>query len=334
MNTLPRIGFSGSLSLLLAGLLAAAVTSGCKQEKTGSSDPHAGHTMPSAAPHAGHATPSGDPHAGHTMPQADPHAGHTMPGTASAASAGSAPAGSYRMTVEPVGELAAGKPVELKVRLLDSAGKLVEKLQVVHEKQLHFLIVSRDLAFFAHEHPEPRPGGERGVRFSFPRPGEYALFGDFTPEGGTQVVTPVRLVVPGTSTMTEPKLVADDLAKTKKFGAFEVKLERTTSGAETTLTFSILKGGQPVADLKPYLGALGHAVILDEKASTLLHSHPTDVGEKGKVRFHTSFPAAGRYKLWGEFRPEGQPLVADFVLDATKGGNSGETHQHAPGKGH
>jgi hypothetical protein len=304
-------------SMLLAAALPAVLSGGCKSNNP-APDPHANHGTPTKNqdPHDGHLAPAG---ATHTASGTGPHAGHAMP-SASAATLG------YTMRVEPVGAVTAGATGTLNIHLLDSGGMPVERLQVVHEKKLHFLVISRDLAFFAHEHPQQQPGGLQTLAFSFPRPGDYVLFGDYTPEGASQVVSSARLTVPGVSAMREPQLKPDDLAHARRFGAFEVKLDQKVNGEESVLTFSLTRGGKPVADLQPYLGALGHLVLVDPGASKLLHSHPLGAGEPGKVSFHTAFPAPGLYKLWAEFRPEGQPLRADFVIEST--GAGGKPHAH------
>ncbi len=211
-------------------------------------------------------------------------------------------------------EPAPGQPVELAIRLKDGVGRPIERLEVVHEKPLHFLVMSSDLSFFAHEHPEPRPDGALRLDFTFPAAGEYVLFGDYTPVGGRGTISSTRLAVPGAA----PKpavLVKDDLSKSRRSGDYEVRLDLVDHGEQSMLTFKVTKDGRPVADLRPYLGALGHLVLVDPGATKLLHSHPFDPGEPGQVAFHTAFPAPGLYKLWAEFRPEGKPLRVEFVVE-------------------
>lgn len=220
----------------------------------------------------------------------------------------------------------AGMASKLAIRLRDAAGRPITRLEAVHEKPLHFLIMSRDLAFFAHEHPEPGPGGEFALDFTFPRAGEYVVFGDYKPEGGRGAVSAARITVRGPGVMKDPDLGKDDLSEAKRFGSFEVKLDSMIHGGESMLTFTITREGRPVSDLRPYLGALGHLVIVDPSASSLLHSHPMDGGAPGKVSFHTKLQPKGVYKLWAEFRPEGLPLRAEFVIEAPESGSPAHSH--------
>lgn len=220
----------------------------------------------------------------------------------------------------------AGKPVEITLRLFDGQGEPVRKFETMHEKQVHLLIMSRDLDYFAHEHPQPMEGGALGLVVTFPTAGEYVLFGDYKPEGGRITVSSSRLTVQGTGVMKDPDLRKDDLSQARRKGDFEVKLDQEVHGSDSMLSFTMTRGGKPVSELHPYLGARGHLVIVDPGASTLLHSHPIDSREPGKVAFHARFPSPGLYKLWAEFRPEGKPLLVDFVIEVTEAGRSRHAH--------
>lgn len=256
-----------------------------------------------------------DPHASHVASAApDPHAMHAA--HAKHATAPTPPDG-HTMGVQPTAPVEPNRPATLEIRLSDRAGQPVPELEVVHEKKLHFLVMSRDLAFFSHEHPTDRGDGLWTLPFTFPAPGEYVFFGDYKPDGASQVISSARLTVPGASAMKAAELALDDLAHPKRFGDYAVDLDQTADGTGTLLTFRITKHGEPVRDLQPYLGALGHLVLVDPDATTLLHSHPLGAGEPGEVTFHTTLPPDGRWKLWAEFRPEGAPLRADFVIGST-----------------
>ena len=47
------------------------------------------------------------------------------------------------------------------------------------------------------------------------------------------------------------------------------------AGLHTELLFRLSDAvGQPVSDLQPYLGAMGHCVAISEDTTLYLHSHP------------------------------------------------------------
>ena len=54
---------------------------------------------------------------------------------------------------------------------------------LMHEKLFHLFLVSRDLAYFAHEHPTLEPDGRFRFETEFPKPGMYRVLSDFYPSG-------------------------------------------------------------------------------------------------------------------------------------------------------
>jgi hypothetical protein len=74
--------------------------------------------------------------------------------------------------------------------------------------------------------------------------------------------------------------------------------------------------GKPITDLQPYLGAVGHVVILSENTEQYLHVHPTDERAAGPdAKFSTTFPGSGVYKIWGQFKRDGQLSTVSFVVN-------------------
>lgn len=222
----------------------------------------------------------------------------------------------------------AGVKSRMVFDLRTPAGERVPELAVAHEKLLHFLFVSRDLAFFAHEHPELQPDGTLMLELGLPPAGEYLAFADFTPKGGAQQIVREPVTVAGEAATAKP-LVVDDRSKPKVFGDIDVALgpeKITAGGSGVMLEFALRSGDGPVKDLRPYLGAMGHCVIISEDTTEFLHSHPQEEGDATAhvVRFHTVFPKAGKYKVWGQFDVGGKMLIADFVVEVDAAGAAQE----------
>ncbi|GAA4429668.1 hypothetical protein GCM10023188_15340 [Pontibacter saemangeumensis] len=60
-------------------------------------------------------------------------------------------------------------------------------LEPVHTKDIHLIIVSEDLSYFAHEHPEKHEKQYKS-NFSFPFAGKFLLYLDIKPHNGSPVV--------------------------------------------------------------------------------------------------------------------------------------------------
>ncbi|MET3543549.1 hypothetical protein ABID47_000143 [Paenibacillus favisporus] len=197
-------------------------------------------------------------------------------------------------------------------------GKAIESFETTHEQKEHLIIVSKDLSYFHHIHPEYRGGGVFEVNNRFPAGGDYKLIADFVPEGGGAMNKSAWLQVKGAPLPAAP--VKPDGERVKTVDGLRVTLDfdRLAAGKELMLTYTIEDAGTgaPVTDLQPYLGAVGHVVILSEDAEQYLHVHPMD--EKGsgpKAEFMTTFPHAGIYKIWGQFQRDGRVITVPFVVN-------------------
>ena len=212
-----------------------------------------------------------------------------------------------------------GQVNRLFLTLRRSDGLPVTSLDVVHTKRLHLIIVSPDLSFFDHVHPELQSDGSLMLDYVFPHGGEYILYADCTPTGDRNQVFRIPITVWGESPTPQPLLATPAQART--FGAYRVALTLTPNppqaNDETQLTFTLSKDGLPLTDVQPFLGAGGHCVIVSEDTQNYLHSHPMEMGGTRfgpNIVFHAKFPHAGKYKIWGQFQHEGQPLTADFIV--------------------
>jgi hypothetical protein len=96
---------------------------------------------------------------------------------------------------------------------------------------------------------------------------------------------------------------------------YEVTLERKAAAhEETVLTATVTKGGVPVTDLEPYLGAYGHLVALRDGDIGYLHVHPEEGGPGPEISFRTTFPSAGRYRLFLDFQHGAVVHTAAFTV--------------------
>lgn len=223
----------------------------------------------------------------------------------------------YTVEVVPGGPLRAGAPVTLAFQVRDPAGFAARDLVVVHEKLLHLMVVSSDLSRFAHVHPEPGEGGRFTLRHTFPAPGRYVLFHDFTPKSSGLQVVPVELVVEGDEPPRVP-LVVDD-RRPKRAGGFDVTLthDPLVPGAECRMTFTLSRSGKPVTDLEPFLGAAGHLVMISEDRGSYVHSHPLEASAGPTVEFRVRFDRTGTYRAWGQFQHQGRVVTVPFTVEVS-----------------
>ncbi|REE90504.1 hypothetical protein A8990_1067 [Paenibacillus taihuensis] len=223
----------------------------------------------------------------------------------------------------PSGMPQAGKPTLLRIAITDTTGQPDQSLEVNHEKKLHLIIVSKRLSKFMHIHPvQTKMAGVFEAKVNFKTAGAYKLVADFKPAEGKQQTQSNWVVVArgaGDEPKTEPVLTADK-ELTRAAGGMEVSLSlgsEPKAGASSMLTFTFrdAMNDKPVTDLQPYLGAIGHVVIMDADAERYVHVHAMDERAKGPTaQFHATFPEPGLYKIWGQFKRHGQLLIVPFVI--------------------
>ncbi|MEU1547352.1 hypothetical protein [Nocardia sp. NPDC005745] len=212
--------------------------------------------------------------------------------------------------------------VPLRFTILDHAGKPVTRYVRSHDKDLHLIVVRRDMAAFQHVHPALDGNGTWSVPLDLTRAGDYRVFADFTPEGGDNLTLGTDLRVAG---VYDPqKLPAT--ASTTTVGDYTVTLEgAVVPGRASQVTLSVSRAGKPVTDLQPYLGAYGHLVALRAADLGYLHVHPEGHPGDGVtaagpgITFAVTAPSAGDYRLFLDFQHEGVVRTAEFTLTVAPG---------------
>lgn len=197
-------------------------------------------------------------------------------------------------------------------------GKPIEKFDINHEKLLHLIIISKDLSYFNHVHPEYKGNGVFEIRNDFPAGGEYKLIADFKPSGGNSMTKMEWVQVKGKQAQPHTVTVVKSLEKTVDGKRVTLSMDSLEANKELTLKFSFSdeKTNQPITDLEPYLGSIGHVVVLSEDGERYLHVHASEgQGSGPEALFETEFPKSGVYKIWGQFQKDNQVFTVSYVVN-------------------
>ncbi|MBL0386498.1 hypothetical protein JJB07_07540 [Tumebacillus sp. ITR2] len=212
----------------------------------------------------------------------------------------------------------AGQDDRVTFQLLDANSKPITAFDTVHEKKLHLIVVSQDLSYFNHLHPEPSTDGLFTQTLNLPQGGRYKLIADVTPTGQNAASYGQWIDVGGNQVAKKPIELDTDMTKTIAGQQVTLTFDSPPqAGQAAMMTFHLENAAthQPTTDLEPYLGAVGHVVALSSDAEQYLHVHPMD--EKGHgpdAMFHIEFPSSGLYKVWGQFQRKGEVFVVPFVV--------------------
>ncbi len=212
-----------------------------------------------------------------------------------------------------------GREDELAFRILDSDGRAVRDFEVEHDKRMHLIIARRDMTGFQHLHPRMDSSGTWRTPLRIREAGSYRVFADFKREGEARTLA-ADVAVDGPIEWQDLPAAADS-ARTPD--GYEVRMEGGSgAGREADLRFTVTRAGKPVP-VEQYLGAGGHLVALREGDLAYLHVHPAGHDEgSDPVAFATQFPTAGRYRLFLQFKHEGEVHTAAFTHEVSSSGNS------------
>ena len=225
-----------------------------------------------------------------------------------------------------------GQPVRLSftVRHPDTRAT-VFTFATVHEKQFHLFVVSHDLEYYDHVHPEMQTDGSWAIDLTLPEAGYYKLIADFLPLGGTPQVVP-RLLAAGeagdlvAARATLPSNEGLEKTAGSMTLALSLPADGLVAGRDETLHYHVVdaKTRQPVTDLEPYLAAFGHTLVLSEDTLDFIHAHPVeqlpeqvDTAAGGPdLTFKALLPKPGRYRLWTQLKRDDIVTTAQFTVTA------------------
>lgn len=239
----------------------------------------------------------------------------------------------YQVKLATVPEaITAGAPAKLIFGFKEKDQNV--QLGISHEMKVHLMVISDDLTWFRHIHPEEQVDGTYSVTETFPHGGKYLLFTDFKPAGAAQVVNRQEIDVKGNPLPKNEEGSKKWISKTE---GYTVKLENGhdfKTNQTQHLEISIEKGGKHFQkkDMQNYLGAVAHIVMIGKADKNYLHIHPVS-DDRFPIYAETHIEKPGIYKMWIEFKIDGQVHTVDFVVDVTEGVNNGDskekhTHEH------
>lgn len=240
----------------------------------------------------------------------------------------------YSVDLKWPDQISSNQDTELTFNVYDaSTGNKVFLFRKVYGKVVHMIVVDSELNFFSHIHPEQTENGFT-IKTQFPKDGRYHIYLDFQPLGAIEQQIAHTVFVgnvekPALSTATP------DTNYTKTFGDYEVTLNypKPLKSSEISIgqqifTYNIkdAKTKQGITNLKPYLEAFGHLVMINQQTFDYVHVHPRDltvpppdanggptvefmpIGIYGAIK-------PGIYRVFGQFNPDNKLFTADFTVE-------------------
>lgn len=317
MNAPTRlVAFAAALALAFGGAALAGAAIDPTDKPSGAAEAGHGEAKPAAAGHRAH-----NDEAAPAAATAGAHGGHAAPGVA--ASGLSVEDGGYGLQIDR-GFFTAGQTAPFTFRISDDRGRVVrDEYELEHDKELHLIVARRDTAIFQHVHPRKGEDGTWTVDLNLREPGVYRAYADFKIDGRQRTLA-TDLFVPGDfkpNRLPAPASVdqaVDDAGRPAGNLDVTLKAPGVRAGRATPLSFAVSRDGQPFEQLEPYLGAKGHLVALREGDLAYLHVHPSEDARADEVPFMATFPTAGRYRLFLQFKTSGEVRTVAYTLEVSR----------------
>ena len=203
-------------------------------------------------------------------------------------------------------ELRRGREQRLAFRVVDARGVPVRDYDVEHERRMHLIVVRRDLTGFQHLHPD-------AARRRHVGDADRAARGRLLPRlrrllarrrGDDARLRPARRRPRGPARAAR----AGDAPPTRATATRSAWTRAPCTPAARRSCASRSRATASPSQTEPYLGAGGHLVALREGDLAFLHVHPVD-----GLGFMATFPSPGRYRLFLQFKHEGEVRTAAFT---------------------
>ncbi|HEX8515607.1 MAG TPA: heavy metal-binding domain-containing protein [Bacteroidia bacterium] len=216
-------------------------------------------------------------------------------------------------------------------------------LDLHHEKKIHLIIVSNDLSYFEHIHPEFNANGNYDIKVlgsgkkftngkghnetTFENGGDYTAFADYNPSGGNHQLEKISFNVVGKA---KPAIVYTKENRVSIVDGYKVELVPDDgtfySGKGIHFDGKLSENGKSIDanTLENYLGAKAHMVIIGASDMSYLHVHPEV--ENGNFHLHTTFDKPGIYRGWLQFQTNGKLHTAEFTLKVEEGKAENGSH--------
>src|SRR5215471_18501724 len=122
-----------------------------------------------------------------------------------------------------------GQNTKLVFRIFHpGSGEAIKKFEVVHERQYNLFVISQDMEYFQHIHPEEQPDGTWPIDVTLPEAGYYKVLSDFMPGGGSSQFIARPLITAG---------YAGDLAANSAHLVSDISLKKTVDELTATVDY-------------------------------------------------------------------------------------------------
>jgi hypothetical protein len=222
-------------------------------------------------------------------------------------------AGYALRAVEPTQQ--PGKDVVVEFAATAPGDQVISELDEDAGEHMHLIAFRRDLTGYQHITPQQGEGTSWWGILNL-TPGPWHVIIHFQSKGlGREIALATDFTVSG-KYHPEPLPPAADQVQIKGLTATRIGELSTSTGSNIAIT--VTDRGQPVTDLQPAHGEMGHGVLIRPADLGYLHMHPDSTGSGPRLDFLGAVPDRGSYRLFVEFYRNNKLYLAAFTVEVTR----------------
>jgi hypothetical protein len=208
-----------------------------------------------------------------------------------------------------------GKDVVVEFAVSAPDGQAISELDEDTGEHMHLIAFRRDLTGYQHIMAQQ---GETTSWWGILNltPGPWHVIVHFQSQAlGREIALATDFTVSGSY---EPKPLPPAADEIQTRGLTVTRTGELSTSADSSSAITVTDRGQPVTDLQPAHGEMGHSVLIRPADLGYLHMHSNSTGTGPRLDFLGAAPDRGDYRLFVEFYRGDELYLAPFTVQAAR----------------
>jgi hypothetical protein len=208
-----------------------------------------------------------------------------------------------------------GKDVVVEFAVSAPGGQVISELDEDAGEHMHLIAFRRDLTGYQHVTPQQ---GESTSWWGILNltPGPWHVIVHFQSKAlGREIALATDFTVSG---KYRPKPLPPAADQIQIRGLTVTRTGELSTSADSSSAITVTDRGQPVTDIQPAHGEMGHSVLIRPADLGYLHMHSNSTGTGPRLDFLGAVPDRGSYRLFVEFYRGDELYLAPFTVQVTR----------------
>jgi hypothetical protein len=208
-----------------------------------------------------------------------------------------------------------GKDVVVEFEVTAPGGQVLSELDEDAGEHMHLIAFRRDLTGYQHIMAQQGESTSWWAVLDL-TPGPWHVIIHFESKAlGREIALATDFTTTG-DYRAQPLPPAADQVQIK--GLTVTRTGELSTGADSSSAVTVTDGSEPVTDLQPAHGEMGHSVLIRPADLSYLHMHSNSTGTGPRLDFLGAVPDPGSYRLFVEVYRDNKLYLAPFTVEVTR----------------